>query len=203
VRRSTPFFSALGLLLLLVPSRARADEAVSWASDPDAVRIGGALSAGFAYMHRSTASPGTAGGAALGGDLHVHPYSMHGFYAGYTTAGSAFGPSVSLVDTGYSLRLGNRRLKDSIGVAYLDLGPALGVVSGAGPEHATLGGHAGVTLEVRLWHVTAGLSVGYRGGVPLRGGDGWEGSFDVMARVGVIFDVAPRAAPAPTSTPAE
>ncbi|GAC1364824.1 MAG: hypothetical protein NVSMB47_16340 [Polyangiales bacterium] len=175
----------------VVAPSAHADE--TWVPPLGAVRIGGALTGGYATLHRSTSTPSSTGALAVGGELRVHPYSAHGLVLGFTQAEGIFGPRVSIVDAGYSLLLsGSRHLRGVTPAVYLDVGPALGIVSHAGPEsnHAVLGGRVSLAVDLIFGGFVVGTVLGYRGGVPLGGQpDRWEGAFTWLARVGFAFDV--------------
>ena len=182
---------AIAALFTLVTTQALATEDPA---PPPTLRIGGALTAGYAFMHRSASSPAAEReGLALGAEVHVHPYSQHGFFAAATSAGALFGPEVDILDAGYSWRfLGSSRLRGLTGAGYFDVGPAFAFVRNAtpAPTHDVFGGRASVAFDAQLYNVTLGVVVGYRGGVPLGGArDGWEGAFTSMLRVGVVFDV--------------
>ena len=156
------------------------------------LRIGLAAHAGLAYFHRSSSSPTGMGGAALGGELRVHPYSRHGGAFAITYGGGVFGPNVTLIDAAYSYALtAPRPIHGLSSAVYLDAGPALGLVSHAGPspDHSVLGGRVSVTADAQLAIFTIGITAGYHGGVPLSGArDGWEGAFTAMLRAGLVFD---------------
>lgn len=158
-----------------------------------ALRIGGALTGGYAYMHRSLSRPSNKDGLVFGGEVHVHPYSAHGFFGGVTGAEGIFGPSVTIIDAGYSLQfLGSPSLKGFTGAGYLDVGPAFAFVSHAdpAPDHDVLGGHASVAFDAQIYNVTLGVAFGYRGGVPLSGAnDAWEGALTSVLRLGAVFDL--------------
>ena len=168
------------------------------APPPPALRIGAALTGGYASLERSTSDPtNTTGGFTLGGELRVNPWSAHGILLAYTDAEGIFGPSVNIVDAAYSLRLlSSAKLEGVTGAVYLDLGPSVGYVRGASPtpNHAVLGGRASVTCDLQLANVVVGVTMGYRGGVPVGvEGDPWEGALSAVARLGVVFDVGARA----------
>jgi hypothetical protein len=184
----------VALLLVASPRTALADASAGWIQDPDAVRISASVGVGAAGLYRSSTAPTSVSAFALSGDVHVYPYSANGFYFGYDpTVGVPFGPTANIFTAGYSLRIGNRRLKDTIATATLDFGPAYGSVEGDGANHGVLGGHAGITLDVRFLFATIGLAGGYQGGLPLSGvPERWEGAWIATARVGVVFDVARR-----------
>jgi hypothetical protein len=156
------------------------------------LRIGLAAHAGIANFHRSSSSPSNETGAALGGELRIHPHSRHGGAFAITYGGGVFGPNVTLVDAVYSYALMEPRPFSGVSTAaYLDVGPALGLVTKAppGPNHTVLGGRASITADLQLANFTLGISVGYHGGVPLGGPkDGWEGAFTALLRAGVALD---------------
>jgi hypothetical protein len=129
---------------------------------------------------------------AVGGELRVHPYSRHGGAFAITGGGGFFGPNVTLIDAVYSYTLTVPRPLHGVTTAvYLDVGPALGIVSSAGPspDHSVLGGRVSATADLQLSSFTIGITAGYRGGVPLSGApDAWEGAFTAMLRAGLVLD---------------
>ncbi len=167
-------------------------------ADPPAVdaylplRIGLAAHGGLAYFHRSTSSPTTKGGVVIGGELRVHPYSRHGGAVAVTYGGGIFGPDVTLIDAVYSYALIEPVPLRSVSTAvYLDVGPAVGLVSkaGPGPDHTVLGARASVTADLQISVFTLGITTGYHGGVPLGGPvDPWEGALTLMLRGGLVLD---------------
>ncbi len=155
-------------------------------------RVGLAARAGLADFHRTSSSPGNEAGATLGGELRVHPHSRHGGAFAITYGGGVFGPNVTLIDAVYSYALTEPRPLHGVATAvYLDVGPALGIVSHAGPspDHAVLGGRVSATADLHLALFTVGIAAGYHGGVPLSGApDAWEGALTAMLRAGVVLD---------------
>jgi hypothetical protein len=185
-------FRLLVLLAALAAStRARADAV---AQAPDAVRVTLSGGVGYSWLNRTTTEPASMGGVVVGGDLHVHPYSAHGFYLDYSHPAGLFGPDVNVVSTGYSLALFETpRLRDTAGFVLLDVGPALGVVTGDGLAHTVLGGRVGAEVGVRLLFFTLGLSASYQGGVPWSGvPDAWESAVTAMVKGGIVVDLARR-----------
>jgi hypothetical protein len=191
---------AFGLTFTLVcavlarATTSRADEDAGSNTAPVATRISLAASAGYVVFHRSTGDPAAVGAIGWAVDLHVHPASVHGFFLGYTNAEAVFGPLVSIIDGGYSWRFfGTRRLEGVTGAGYLDVGPAVGIVSDATPNHTVLGAHVSATLDAHLGFLAVGVVLSYRGGVPAGGPpDAWEGAASSMLRLGAVFDVGGR-----------
>jgi hypothetical protein len=147
---------------------------------------------GIADFRRSTRQPNAEGGVLLGGAIRVHPAGPHGIFATFVGGAAVFGPSVIAGDAGYSLRLfGSRFVEGVTGALHVEIGPALGSVSGLGTtDHATFGGRAGITADVHLWNLLLGIEGVYRGGVPLGGtSDVWESALSTSLRAGVLFDV--------------
>jgi hypothetical protein len=159
----------------------------------DGVRVGTAASIGFAEFHRSVGVPSVEAGATIGGELRVHPYSSHGFLAGFMYGGGIFGPTVTTLDADYSLCVScPRSLEGVTGAVYLDVGPSLGFVhvSSGSPLHHVLGGRVAAAADLQLGSFTVGLMLGYRGGVPIdkQVRDDWEGAVTIDARLGFAFD---------------
>ena len=187
-------FLVLALPLLLLAHEALADDAPPTEPDP-AARIGVTANTGFASFQRSSTYPTSETGAFLGGEVRVHPLPMHGFVLGFTQAGGLFGPTVSIVDAAYSLRLqGPHRLRGVTGAVYLDFGPSAGFVyvHPDDPTHTVLGGRVSIGGDLQLANVILGTFVAYRGGTTFGAGDAWEGALTFGARVGVAFDVGQR-----------
>ena len=171
---------------------ARADDSpTSTPKAPAATRIDLSASIGYVDFERSASDPSTQGGGAIGVDVHVHPGVEHGFFLSYVLGEGVFGPDVSIVSGGYSfLFLGTRELKGITGAGYLNLGPAVGVVSGMSPNHVVVGGHAALTFDAHVGSLSLGFSLAYDGGVPTGGvPDAWEGAILGMLRLGAVFDV--------------
>lgn len=185
------YFPFLLAPLMLLANNALADEAPPPDADP-AARIGVTANIGAAFFQRSSTSPTSESGGFLGGEVRVHPLPMHGFVLGYTHAGGIFGPTVSIVDVAYSLRLvGPQRLRGITGAIYLDVGPSAGFVfvHHEDPTHAVLGGRVSIGSDLQLANVVVGGFFAYRGGIPVGAPDAWEGAVTFGLRVGATFDV--------------
>ena len=177
--------------MMLFANVALADDAPPPQTDP-AARISVTADIGAASFQRSSTSPTSESGGFIGGEVRVHPLPMHGFVLGYTHANGIFGPTVSIVDAAYSLRLvGPRRLQGVTGAIYLDVGPSAGFVyvHHEDPTHAVLGGRISLASDLQLANFTAGAFFAYRGGVPIGAPDAWEGAVTFGLRLGVAFDV--------------
>jgi len=156
------------------------------------LRLGIGVSGGYAHFHRSSTDPTTRDGVLAGIDVRVHPHREHGAVFGVSAGGAVFGPTVVILDAAYSFALTAPRRLGGVGTsAYAEVGPAFGIVSDAKPasDHTVLGGRASFAMDFHLTYVTVGAFVGYRGGVPLGGDDGWEGALSMGLRLGVVFDV--------------
>ena len=178
-----------GAVLAAAPlARAEDEEAGNHAPLGTHVSADGSL--GYVLFHRSTSEPTTQGGLAWALDVHLHPRSVHGFFLGYTHGEGIFGPKVTIFDGGWSWRfLGGRRVGGVSGAGYLDVGPAVGLVSDDNPSHAVAGAHVGLTFDAHLGFFVLGVALAYRGGIPIAGpSDFWEGAASTMLRVGVVLD---------------
>lgn len=164
------------------------------APEPE-LRIAGDLTVGLDSFHRTTTGPRTESGASLGLDLRLHPMPMHGVLIGITEAAGVFGPSVTILDAGYSLRLlGPRRVGGVTGDLVFDVGPSFAHVHVHDePDHVVLGARATVATHLYLSGFTAGAFVTYRGGSPLgTAPDGYEGVFSGGLSLGFVIDSGER-----------
>jgi hypothetical protein len=156
--------------------------------DHPAIRFSVAATAGAATFIRTAGGPSSMEGIYLGGELRVHPYGPHGFVFAYTESEGIFGPHVSLFDADYSLRVvAGRALHGLTGAIYFDLGPSLGFVREAGPDHFTLGGRVGAAADMYIGNFTLGLVAAGRMGVPLTR-PGMEQALTLGLRLGVAWD---------------
>jgi hypothetical protein len=173
------------------PVDAMTDKGLPWTSAP-AVRISGSMIGAYGGYERTSQSPQSESGLAIGGELRVHPYSANGAMVAFTTGGGIFGPTLTVIDTGYSLRAFAPRLLTGVTAAlYFDLGPSLGFVTAPNGFHHDVGGRAGVALDLEIWNATLGVQAVYHGGLPVDGGatSQWESSYSLGFRAGFAFDV--------------
>jgi len=190
-RRVPPFSDTADLF---VPKEE--PNASPWSPTPTSVRVNAAATLGFGNYTRSVTSPQSESGAALGGELRVHPYSMNGVLFAFGSGGAVFGPTVTTVDFGYSFRpLAPRFMREVTGAVYFDIGPSMGWVWPNQNLHHDLGGRAGIALDLQIYNVTLGAQVVYHGGVPVDGSavSQWESFFTAGVRAGFAFDFGRRA----------
>lgn len=188
-------FALLALPLVLLAHSAFADEPdvdSSEASGSPAVRVSVVGTAALASYNRAVSSPQSESGGGLGGELRIHPDSMSGAYFAAQTGGALWGPTLTTVDLGYSLRpFAPRRLKGVTASLYFDVGPSLGFVWVPQGFHNDLGGRLGAAFDVQIWNVTIGAEVSYHGGVPVDGSERtqWESTVMGGLRLGFAFDI--------------
>ncbi|CAN5277380.1 hypothetical protein BH09MYX1_BH09MYX1_02810 [soil metagenome] len=215
MQRATIVFSTLASLTFLFAGTASADEppadpAAVAPQDPalvtppppppaelppPALRIAGDLTFGIDHFHRTKTGPLTEGGGSIGLDLRLHPTPMHGVLIGITEGGGVFGPNVTSVDAGYSLRLlGPRHVGGVTGDLVFDIGPSFAHVHVHDePDHYVFGGRATVATHLYLSGFTAGAWMTYRGGSPLgTSPDGYEGVLSGGLSVGFVIDSGTR-----------
>ncbi len=135
---------------------------------------------------------GTESGAQLAIEGHLHPDRLHGVFVGWAGGAGVFGPTVSLVHAGYSLRLGAApRLQGVTADVLLDIGPAVGFVRKASesPDHVAYGGHVGVGAQVYFWNFHVGLRASYDGGYATSPGGGLDGVLMLTLDAGFAADV--------------
>jgi hypothetical protein len=151
---------------------------------------------------RTEQSPQSESGLDLGGELRVHPYSASGAMVAFTTGGALFGPTLTVLDAGYSLRAFAPRILEGVtGALYFDVGPSLGFVTPTNELHHDFGGRAGVAFDLEIWNATVGAQLVYHGGLPIDGGvpNQWESSYSFGLRVGFAFDVGRKQPPTTTT----
>ena len=145
--------------------------------------------AGYAFLDRSVTGPSSRDGLALGGEVRAHPTSSaHGIVTTFLQAEGVFGPRVSIFDAAWSYRF----VSGASGAGYFETGPTIAFVSAAppAPDHRVLGGRVSLAFDGYLGPLLMGVTLGYRGGVPLGGPpDGWEGAFTSVARLGGTFEL--------------
>jgi hypothetical protein len=160
-----------------------------------AMRIGYTLGLGYAHFHRTSSSPRSADDVVGALALRLHPRSQHGVVLGVTLANGW------IFNAGYSLALlASRPLSGVSTGAYLDVGPALAIVSNAtpSPTHVVLGGRAAATFDLHLGRYALGVTGAYQGGTPLgvsprvaSVNDAWEGAVTALVHWTVITDFNP------------
>jgi hypothetical protein len=188
--RSRFIVAPLAGAVLAAAPLARAEDEGPGGKAPLGTHVSADGSVGYVMFHRSTSEPTTMGALAWALDVHMHARSVHGFFLGYTHGEGLFGPKVTIFDGGWSWRfLGGRRVGNVSGAGYLDVGPAVGLVSEDNPSHAVAGAHVGLTFDAHLGYFVLGVAFAYRGGVPIAGPpDVWEGAASTMLRVGFVLD---------------
>jgi len=181
----------------LVVEKERPD-ANPWAPTPTAVRVSASGTLGFGNYTRTVTAPQSESGAALGGELRVHPYSMNGVLFAFGSGGALFGPTVTTVDLGYSFRpLAPRFMSGVTGAVYFDVGPSMGWVWPTEALHHDLGLRTGLALDLQVYNVTVGAQIVYHGGVPVDGPvpQQWESFYTAGVRAGFAFDFGRRPPP--------
>ena len=177
--------AALVVAILALSNASRADDT----HDITPPRLTVAGVAGYAFLHRSVSDPSSRDALVLGGELRAHPTSLpHGFVATFLHAEGVFGPRVSIFDAAWSYRF----VSGVSGAGYFETGLTIAFVSDAppAPNHRVLGGRVSLAFDGYLGALLVGVTLGYRGGVPLGGPpDGWEGALTSVARVGGVFDL--------------
>lgn len=144
-------------------------------------------------LHRSALQPRAESSLMPGVELRIHPRSRHGFVGAYNFAEALFGPSVHIVDFGYSYSVfAQDRLDRIAGALHIEIGPALGFVSAAPPgrDHTVAGFRTSLTAAALLGPVSIGVFASYRAGIPLSGTRAaWEGALAIGLRAGFVFDL--------------
>jgi hypothetical protein len=161
-------------------------------SSASGVRVSASGMIGLASYDRAVTSPQSESGGGYGGEVRIHPDSVNGAFFAAQTGGALFGPTLTTIDLGYSLRpFAPQRLKGITGSLYFDVGPSVGLVWVPQGFHNDLGGVVGVAFDLQIWNVTVGAQVTYHGGLPIDGGAAaqWESSFMGGLRLGFAFDL--------------
>jgi hypothetical protein len=153
---------------------------------------------GISSLHRERNDPGSVVAYYGGVDVHVFPHAMHGFMLGVAGSTAVFGPSVVAFDAGYSLRFGHQGHHQGVtGDLVATIAPSIAMVSysvdsasGASQStsHAVIGARLSATVHIYLWKIALGLQLSYRGGVALRGSDGFSGALSAGPTLGFVID---------------
>ncbi len=216
-RRSFRFLAVPSFVLLAALA---ATEATAFADDEEpaatppppeppwrGTRLAFDVSGGFGGYYRSNrptyfdqasqtygVARGSEGGFELGGSVHVHPHQLHGFFVGGSHGGGVFGPTVTILNLGYSIRIGApTNIRGVFFDGLVDIGPAMGFVQNASvqPDHVALGGHVAASAQLNFWNFYLGARIAGNAGASTAPGGGLDAAYMFSLNVGFTVDARP------------